>query len=69
MTNYYLIDDIYNIMKGRVLFDNNNKIKVKDVPNKIRVELNNELVEKDHKEIFEKIVTSHGYKLVLVNSI
>ena len=68
-TNYYLIDDLKKRIKGIFLFQDYSKIKVKDVPDKIREEFNNQVIEKEDKEIFEKIVRSNGYKLVLINSI
>ena len=68
-TNYYLIDNLKIRIKGIFLFQDYSKIKVKDVPDKIRDEFNNQVIEKEDKEIFEKIVRSNGYKLVLINSI
>ena len=68
-TYFYLIENISNKVKGMFLVKYNTKIKVKEVPEKIREQLNKEKNQDKNKERLEKIVTSPGYKLVLINSI
>ena len=67
-TYYYLIDDTTKIIKGKFLFKYDEKIKVKDILSKIREQLYKENIG-NNMQIFEKIINSPGYKLVLINSI
>ena len=68
-TNFYLIDNISNKVKGIFLVDYNTTIKVKEVPDKIRDQLNKEENQNLNKEKLDKIVKSPGFKLVLINSL
>ena len=67
-TNFYLIDDISNKIKAVLLIEYNTKIKVKEVPIKIREQFKNGKINNEYRQIFEKIVNSPGYKLALVNT-
>ena len=68
-TYFYLIDNISNKCKGMFLVDYNTTIKVKEVPDKIREQLNKEKNQNINKEKLEKIIKSPGFKLVLINSL
>ena len=68
-TYFYLIDNISNKCKGMFLVDYNTTIKVKEVPDKIRQQLNKEKNQNINKEKLEKIIKSPGFKLVLNNSL
>ena len=68
-TNFYLVNDISNKIKGKFFIEYNTKIKVKEVPDKIRYQMNSENIENNTKDIFEEIVKSPGYRLVLINEI
>ena len=65
--NFYLvdIDNLSNKIKGKLIIEYNKKIKVKDIPEIIKNQLDSG--QKSNKEIFEKIINSKGYKLALVN--
>ena len=65
--NFYLINDLSNKIKGIFLLEYNTNIKVKDVKDKIRRQLNNEKTADINRKIFEEIVNSPGYKLALIN--
>jgi hypothetical protein len=65
--NFYLvdIDNLSNKIKGKLIIEYNKKIKVKDIPEIIKNQLDSG--PKSNKEILEKIINSKGYKLALVN--
>ena len=67
-TNFYLIDDISNKIKAELLIEYNTKIKVKDIPIKIREQFKKGRINNKYSQIFEKIVNSPGYKLAIVNA-
>ena len=67
ITNFYLIDDISNKVKSKFFIEYNTKIKVKDVPIKIKEQINNGKIDNSLNVLFEKVVNSPGYKLAIVN--
>ena len=68
ITNFYLIDDISNKVKSKFFIEYNTKIKVKDVPIKIKEQINNGKIDNSLNVLFEKVVNSPGYKLAIVNA-
>lgn len=66
--NFYLvdIDNLSNKIKGKLIIEYNKKIKVKDIPEIIKNQLGSG--QEPNKEILEKIISSKGYKLALINS-
>lgn len=65
--NFYLvdIDNLSNKIKGKLIIEYNKKIKVKDIPQIIKNQL--ESGQNSNKEILEKIINSKGYKLAIIN--
>ena len=65
--NFYLVDmdNLSNKIKGKLIIEYHKKIKVKDIPEIIKNQLNSG--EESNKKMFEKIINSKGYKLALVN--
>ena len=63
---YFLVYDISKIIKRKFVFNYNEKIKVKDILVKISEQIYKEDI---NIEIFEKIISSPGYKIVLINTI
>ena len=68
-TCFFLIDDISDKIKGVFMIEYNTKINVKNIPDKIRSQLNIEKSKNKNKLILDKIVNSPGYKIALINYI
>ena len=67
-TNFYLIDDISERIKGVFYIEYNTKLIVKNIQEKIRSQLIFEKA-KNKIQILEKIIESSGYRIILLNCI
>ena len=67
-TKFYLILDISNKRSNQFLIKYNSKIFVRDITKLIKEQLIYEKNSEENIDILEKIITSEGYKLALINS-